>query len=66
MLPGPLSALAIRRTSDPLVYPEPVALSHPVFFALGQSPDEVIWNVCPISTVDFSSLADGNHHPDEI
>ncbi|MEZ6082265.1 MAG: BatA domain-containing protein, partial [Pirellulaceae bacterium] len=60
LLPGPLSALAIRRTSDPLVYPEPVALSHPVFFALGQSPDEVIWNVYPIyRNWDFSSLADG-------
>ena len=60
LLPGPLSALAVRRTSDPVVYPEPVALSHPVFFALGQSPEKVIWNVYPIyRNWAFSSLSDG-------
>lgn len=60
LLPGPLSGMAVRSSADPVVFPEPVALSHPVFFALGQSPDEVIWNVYPIyRNWAFSSLNDG-------
>ncbi len=60
LLPGELSAIAARRTSDPIIFPEPVALSHPVFSALGQSPDAVVWNLYPVyRNWTFSSLADG-------
>lgn len=60
LLPGPLSGLSTRTSADAVVFPEPVALSHPVFFALGQSPDEVIWNAYPIyRNWAFSSLSEG-------
>lgn len=60
LLPGPPSGLAVRSSADAVVFPEPVALSHPVFSALGQSPDEVVWNVYPIyRNWAFASLNDG-------
>ncbi len=58
LLPGELSALASRAPTELTVFPEPVALSHPVFFALGQSADEVLWNIFPIyKNWTFSTLA---------
>ena len=48
LLPGPLVGLASRPAQQASVFPEPVALSHPVFLALGQSPDEVLWNLYPV------------------
>lgn len=59
LLPGTLSNTASRTTTGPAVFPEPVALSHPVFFALGQSPADVLWNVFPVfKNWTFSTLAE--------
>lgn len=59
LLPGRLSTVASRPVAGPSVFPEPVALSHPVFFALGQSPTDVLWNVFPVyKNWTFSTLAE--------
>lgn len=59
LLPGELGAVASRSTAAPAVFPEPVALSHPVFFALGQPPDQVLWNVFPVfKNWTFPALAE--------
>ncbi len=59
LLPGSLSAIASRPTNGPAVFPEPVALSHPVFFALGESPTDILWNVFPVfKNWTFSALSD--------
>ncbi len=59
LLPGELSGFASRSVDDPTVFPEPVALTHPVFFAFGQSPDSIPWNVYPIyQNWKLSKLAD--------
>ncbi len=59
LLPGELGSIASRELSEATVYPEPVALSHPVFFAFGQSPDSIPWNVYPIyRNWTFAKLAD--------
>ncbi len=59
LLPGEIAESASREVSQPTVYPEPVAITHPIFFALGQSPDEVLWNLYPVyRNWTFSALAE--------
>jgi hypothetical protein len=48
LLPGKLSGVARREMSQPATFALPVALSHPVFFAFGGSPDQVLWNLYPV------------------
>ncbi|MCA9133664.1 MAG: VWA domain-containing protein, partial [Planctomycetales bacterium] len=59
LLPGELAAVAQRQRSQATVFPQPLALSHAVFFAFEGSPDQVLWNLYPVyRNWTFSSLAD--------
>lgn len=59
LLPGELGSAAQRPTTDRTIFAAPVAVSHPLFHALGDMTDDVPWHVFPIfKSWTFSSLDD--------
>lgn len=61
LLPGVLGPIAARPSDGPTIYPVPVALTNPVFFALGESVDDVLWNEFPVyRNWTFDSLGEGS------
>jgi hypothetical protein len=59
LLPGEPEAVLSREGSPNVVFPEPLTSSHPIFFAFGDSIDQVVWNVLPIfRSWSFKSLTE--------
>ncbi|QDV21842.1 BatA domain-containing protein [Aureliella helgolandensis] len=60
LLPGVLTGPALRNETERKAFLEPVAISHPVFGELGESPNDILWNLFPIyRNWTFESLDDG-------